>query len=314
MKKEIKAIIAVVLAVWILVMGIEIGSIREKKKYASVVNTTTAYVPDSTTTTVPSTQPSTEPSTQVSTMPSTQPSTQAPVVPGVTDAPSTAAPSAADPSTMSKEEILNKVVEYVNKVKNEQNMTARKTENISVNLTALSIEPARNTVNSVIKEIVGEPVDETITVVNGIATYPDGSTRPVKEAIPPSNEVTKDFALTIAGVKDASAVKQGDNIVYTVNLIEETTTASSPKPTHNAVAIGFLDLMSVELPSIVTIIDSNMKYPGSTVEVTVDAQGRVIKLVNKMPMSGDGTAKITLIGEGKAEFEGALNEVWEFTY
>jgi len=215
---------------------------------------------------------------------------------------------------MSKEEILNKVVEAVNKVKNEQNMTAHKTENITVTLTALSIEPARNTVNNVIKEIVGDPSDETITVANGIATFPDGSTMPVKDAIPPSNEVTKDFGLTIAGVKDAKAEKQGDNIVYTVNLVEEGTTAASPKPTHNAVAIGFLDLMSVDLPSIVTIIDSNMKYPGSTVEVTVDGQGRVIKLVNKMPMSGDGTAKIKLLGEGRAEFEGALDEVWEFTY
>ena len=308
MKKEVKAIVAVVLAVWILVMGIEIGSIREKKKIASANATTTTATTTAPTTTEPTT------TTQPATQPSVQPSTQAPVIPGVTDVPSTAAPSAADPSTMSKEEILGKVVEAVNKVKNEQNMTAHKTENITVNLTALSIEPARNTVNSVIKELVGEPSDEIITVVNGIATYPDGSTRPVKEAIPPSNAVTKDFTLTAAGVKDASAVKQGDNIVYTVNLVEESTTAASPKPTHNAVAIGYLDLMSVELPSIVTIIDSNMKYPGSTVEVTVDGQGRVIKLVNKMPMSGDGTAKITLIGEGKAEFEGALDEVWEFTY
>lgn len=311
MKKEIKAIIAVVLAVWILVMGIEIGSIREKKKIASANNTTNSAVQDSTTTTTPSTtEPSTTPST---TQPSTQPSTQTPVIPGVSDVPSSAAPS-ADPSSMSKEEILNKVVEAVNKVKNEQNMTARKTENITVNLTALSIEPARNTVNSVIKEIVGEPSDETITVVNGIATFPDGTTKPIKDAIPPSNEVTKDFGLTAAGVKEAKAQKQGDNTVYTVILVEEGTTAANPKPTHNAVAIGFLDLMSVDLPSIVTIIDSNMKYPGSTVEVTVDGQGRVIKLVNKMPMSGDGTAKIRLIGEGKAEFEGALDEVWEFTY
>ena len=314
MKKEIKAIIAVVLAVWILVMGIEIGSIREKKKLAATNNTTNSAVQDSTTTTTPSTtEPSTPPSTQPSTQPSPQPSTQAPVIPGVTDAPSSAAPS-ADPSSMSKEEILNKVVEAVNKVKNEQNMTAHKTENITVTLTALSIEPARNTVNNVIKELVGEPTDEIITVANGIATYPDGTTKPVKDAIPPSNGVTKDFGLTIAGVKDASASKQGDNITYTVNLVEEATTAASPKPTHNAVAIGYLDLMSVELPSIITIVDSNMKYPGSSVEVTVDGQGRVIKLVNKMPMSGDGTASIKVLGEGKAEFEGALNEVWEFTY
>lgn len=313
MKKEVKAIIAVVLAVWILVMGIEIGSIREKKKAVSTNNTTTTAE----STTAPTT---TEPTTTAAPVTTTQPSTVAPAVPG-TSAPAadntTTAPSsapAASPSAMSKEEIVAKVNEYVNKVKSEQNMTANKKETITITLTDLSIPSAKNTVNDIIKNIAGEPSDEIITVVNGIATYPDGTTKPIKEAIPPSNDVTKDFALTADGVKDARVEVQGDSTVYTVILVEESTTAASPKPTHNAVAIGYLDLMSVELPSIVTIVDSNMRYPESIVEVTVDAQGRVTKLVNKMPMSGDGTAKITLIGEGKAEFEGALDEVWTFTY
>lgn len=304
MKKEVKAIIAVVLAVWILVMGIEIGSIREKKKAVSTNNTTT--VAQDTTTTAPSTT-----ETTTTAAPSTQPSTSAPAVSDTT-APSSA--PAAAPSAMSKEEIVAKVNEYVNKVKSEQNMTANKKETITITLTDLSIPSAKNTVNDIIKNIAGEPSDEIITVVNGIATYPDGTTKPIKEAIPPSNDVTKDFTLTADGVKDARVEVQGDSTVYTVILVEESTTAASPKPTHNAVAIGYLDLMSIELPSIVTIVDSNMRYPESIVEVTVDAQGRVTKLVNKMPMSGDGTAKITLIGEGKAEFEGALDEVWTFTY
>lgn len=307
MKKEVKAIIAVVLAVWILVMGIEIGSIREKKKAVSTNNTTT--VAQDTTTTAPSTT-----ETTTTAAPSTQPSTSAPAaVPSVSD---TTAPSSAPaaPTAMSKEEIVAKVNEYVNKVKSEQNMTANKKETITITLTDLSIPSAKNTVNDIIKNIAGEPSDEIITVVNGIATYPDGTTKPIKEAIPPSNDVTKDFTLTADGVKDARVEVQGDSTVYTVILVEESTTAASPKPTHNAVAIGYLDLMSIELPSIVTIVDSNMRYPESIVEVTVDAQGRVTKLVNKMPMSGDGTAKITLIGEGKAEFEGALDEVWTFTY
>lgn len=310
MKKEIKGIIAVVLAVWILVMGIEIGSIREKKKIASVNSTSQS-------TTETTTAPTTETTTATPVITTTQPTTVTPVVtPGVSDttAPSSAAPNAADPSTMSKEEIVSKVVEAVNKVKSEQNMTANKKETVTISLTDLSIPSAKNTVNDIIKSIAGEPSDENITVVNGIATYPDGSTKPIKEAIPPSNAVTKDFALTADGVASATATKQGDSTVYTVVLVPESTTAAAPQPTHNAVAIGYLDLMSVELPSIVTIVDSNMQYPGSTVEVTVDGQGRVTKLVNKMPMSGDGTAKITLIGQGKAEFEGALDEVWTFTY
>ncbi len=318
MKKEVKAIIAVVLAVWILLMGIEIGSIREKKKIAADAgNTTTAAtVADNTTTTQPTTQ------------------TAAPVTPGadavpggvVTTTPAapaestTAAPTApagdtVDVSTLTKEQIVAKVAEAVNKVKSEQNMTARKTENVTVNLTALSVESLRSLVNSIISSLVGEPVDQTITVSGGIATYPDGTTKPIKEAIPPSNDVTKDFTLTADGVASATATKQGENIVYSVVLVAESTTGSNPIPAHNSKAIGYLNVMSFndDLPSGAQIIDANMSYPGSTVEVTVNPAGQVIKFVNKMPMKGDGTAKIAF-AEGKAEFEGNLDEVWEFTY
>ncbi len=311
MKKEVKAIIAVVLAVWILLMGIEIGAMREKKKYASI----STNAPTSQTQQV--TQPSTEPSTQAPVViePSTQPSTPA-VNPSTPDSAATpGADTSVDVSALSKEQILAKVSEGVNKIKNEQNMTAHKTENVTVNLTALSVESLRSLVNGIISSLVGEPVDETITVAGGIATYPDGKTKPVKEAIPPSNDVTKDFSLTIDGVASATASKQGENTVYSVVLVAETTTGTNPIPNHNSKAIGYLNIMSFndDLPSGAQIIDANMSYPGSTVEITVNPAGQVIKFVNKMPMNGDGTAKIAF-AEGKAEFEGELIEMWEFTY
>lgn len=304
MKKEVKAIVAAVLAVWILLMGIEIGALREKKKFAAVNSTTT--------TTTTTTQPTTE--TPVPSAPDsaeipggqTTPSTPAAVTP------STPAADSGDVSTLSKEQIVAKVAEAVNKVKGEQNMTARKTENIKVNLTSLSAESLRNPVNSVISSIVGEPTDEVIQVANGTATYPNGDTKPVKEAIPPSNNATKDFVLAADGVATATATKQGDNTVYTVVLVAESTTASNPIPTHNSKAIGYLDLMGLDLPGV-TITNAEMQYPGSTVEVTVNAAGQVVKLVNKMPMTGYGAARITLLS-GEANFEGALDEVWEFTY
>lgn len=314
MKKEVKAIIAVVMAVWILLMGIEIGALREKKKIANSQPETSS--------TTQSTQPSTEPLA-----PSTPDSA---AIPG--DATTSAVPSApvvnpttpsapvadnVDVSTLTKEQIVAKVAESVNKVKSEQNMTAHKTESINVNLTYLSVDSLKSLVNSIIGNLVGEPSDEIITVTNGIAKYPDGSTKPIKEAIPPSNDATKDFTLTADGVATATATKQGENTVYTVVLVPESTTGASPIPTHNSKAIGYLNLMSVSLPSSVQIVDSNMQYPGSTVEVTVNPAGQVIKLVNKMPMTGDGTAKARVVVtdvEGKAEFSGALDEVWEFTY
>lgn len=306
MKKEVKAIIGVVLAVWILLMGIEIGALREKKKIAADMATSTT----ATTTTLPTTTQPVAPVNPNSADPNggaSQPANAAttpttPSTPAVSD----------DVSSLTKEQIVAKVAEAVNKVKSEQNMTCQKTENITVNITELSAETLRSPVNSVVSSIVGDPTNETITVANGIATYPDGSTRPVKEAIPPSNNATKDFALTADGVVNATAVKQGDNTVYTVVLIAETTTAASPIPTHNSKAIGYLDLMGLDLPGV-TITQADMQYPNSTVEVTVNAAGQVVKLVNKMPMTGTGAAKITFLS-GNAKFEGSLDEVWEFTY
>lgn len=304
MKKEVKAIIAVVLAVWILLMGVEIGAMREKKKQAGNIATVV------TTTAAPATEaPTAAPTTAA---PAAVQTTAAPAA-NATTAPATTGSAAADVSTMTKEQIVAKVAESVNKVKSEQNMTAHKTENINVNLTRLSAESVRGTVNGIISNLVGEPTDETITVANGIATYPDGTTKPIKEAIPPSNDATKDFALTADGVASATATKQGENTVYTVVLVAENTTATSPIPTHNSVAIGYLNLMGLDLPSGVSITDSKMEYPGSTVEVTVNPAGQVIKLVNKMPMKGYGAAKIAIVS-GDADFEGALDEVWEFTY
>lgn len=304
MKKEVKAIIAVVLAVWILLMGIEIGAMREKKKLGTDVASVATTQAPTETTTQPTTQAPTETTTQTPAAPVTPDSA---VVPGAT------ADAGADVSSLTKEQILAKVSEAVNKVKSEQNMTAHKTENITVNLTRLSAEAVRGTVNSIISNLVGEPVDETITVANGIATYPNGKTKPVKEAIPPSNDATKDFALTAEGVASATATKQGENTVYTVVLVAESTTATNPIPTHNSVAIGYLNLMGLDLPSGVSITDSKMQYPGSTVEVTVNPAGQVIKLVNKMPMTGYGAAKIAVVS-GDADFEGNLDETWEFTY
>lgn len=318
MSKEFKAVIAVILAVWIFAMGWVLGDNHGYEKAKAEAQQLVATPQPSTS--VPTTQTPTEntttpPTTETPTsdvQPSgavTVPSTQ-----GSEDNTTTKKPDNNDPSSLSKAEIVEKMNEAVNKVKNEQNMTAHKQETIKITLTGLSIESARNTVNDIIQGIAGDPVDETITVVNGIATYPDGTTKPIKEAIPPSNDATKDFKLTVDGVATATATKKGDNIVYTVVLVSENTTAAAPIPPHNSSAIGYLNLMAVKLPSIVTIVDSNMHYPGSTVEVEVNPAGQVVRLVNKMPMTGDGTAKITLIGEGKAEFEGGLDESWEFTY
>lgn len=317
MKKEFKVVIALILAVWIFIIGMEVGVYKEKK---SATENTTAAAPVISTTqaTEPATQ-ATEPATQA-TEPATQatePATQA-TEPSAnanadvsdtqpSEAPSQAAPAGDDLSSLTNDQILERVTKYINQVKAEQNMTASKKEDIKVQLTDLSAPSLKGLVQSIIDNLAGSE-EKTFTFANGQAADGDGTVTP-NDVIPPTH---KSFALTSAGVASAKAEKVGENTVYTVVIVEESTTLESPEPAHNAVAIGYLNLAGIELPSIVQLTKADMKYPGSTVTVTVDANDKVIALKNELPMTGMGEAKAGLTGS--ASFEGGLYEEWTFTY
>ncbi len=309
MKKEIKIAIAVILSIWFFVMGFELGVYKERKANiqsgSEVVNTVNP-TPQSA---VPSTtQPTTIPTTVP---PTTQPTT---VLPPVIDPnqnstaptvqPSSNAPASNDPSSLSKAQIIEKMNDYMKALKAEQNVKAHKSENITVEITDCSVPAAVSLINNIVKNLAGsEEIDYSIA--NGATA--SGET--MFGLIPPTN---KDFLLTDASVLTATAKASGTDTVYTVVLVEESTTIGSPVPTHNSSAIGYLDLASLDLPGV-TIAEADMKYPGSTVEITVNADGKVTKLVNKLPMSGYGQAQISFFN-GNATFQGALDESWTFTY
>lgn len=318
MKKEFKVVIALVLAVWIFIIGMEVGVYKEKK---SAAENTTAAAPVISTTqaTEPATQ-ATEPATQA-TEPATQatePATQAtePSAPANADvsdtqpseAPSQAAPAGDDLASLSNDQILERVTKYINQVKAEQNMTAAKKEDIKVELTDLSLSAAKSIVQGVIDNLAGAE-EKSYVFANGQAADGDGTVTP-DNVIPPTNRA---FGLTAAGVVSAKAEKVGENTVYTVVLAEEMTTLETPEPVHNAASIGYLNLAGIGLPSSIQLTKADMKYPGSTVSVTVDANDKVVGLKNEMPMTGVGEAKV-LGMTGSAAFQGALYEEWTFTY
>ncbi|MBQ9914139.1 MAG: hypothetical protein IJO73_07910 [Clostridia bacterium] len=311
MKKEIKIAIAVVLLIWSFVMGFELGIYKERKaniqagnEVVNTVNPTTQPTAPTTaapTTVAPTTEaPTTQPTTvlppvidpnQNSTAPTVAPSTDAPV-------------NSADPSSLSKAQIVEKMNGYMKELKAEQNVKAHKSENITVEVTDCSVQAAVSLINNLIKNLAGsEELDYTIS--NGASTA--GET--MYAIIPPTN---KDFLISEAAVLTAEAKTSGTDTVYTVVLVEESTTVTSPVPQYNSTAIGYLDLASLDLPGV-TIAEADMKYPGSTVEIAVNADGKVTKLVNKMPMSGYGQAQISFFN-GNATFQGALDETWTFTY
>ncbi len=306
MRKEFKIAICVILAIWIFVMGIEIGAYRENK--GNEVPTTTPPVVNIATTEPTTTAPTT---TQPTTAPSTSPTdvTDSTAPTGGTESTAPTQNNSNDPSTFTKAQIIENMNKAVNAVKAEPNVTAHKMESINVTVTDCTVQAAISTINKIIQGIAGDD-EQTYVFSGGQGTDEDGNTVTPKDMIPP---IKKDFLLTDAGVASATAKKDGDNTVYTVTIVTENTTADQPEPTHNAACIGYLNIMGLDLPGV-TITQADMHYPGSTVEVVVNAQGKIIKLVNVMPMTGEGMAKIPFLGEGMAKFEGGLNETWDFTY
>ncbi|MBQ7295050.1 MAG: hypothetical protein IJW86_02525 [Clostridia bacterium] len=296
MKKEVKIVLAVVLAVWFFVMGFEIGSYAEKKKFAqanSGVVTPTTQAPTVAPTEAPTTQP-------------TQPDITAPTGSNTT-APTQG--NTTDVSSLSKDEIVADVNKYMTQLRSEQNMTAHKTASVYVNVVDCSVPSIIGTINNVISGITDDlSPEETYTFSGGQAVDAGGSTVAPRDVIPPKG---KDFSLPAQGVAVATAQKQGDNTVYSITLAAENTTIDNPVPPCHDASLGYLDITTLNLPIKVTRGD--MHYPASTIILTVDSNGKVIGLNEKIPMNGDGAT--TVLGkEGTASFEGALEENWTFTY
>lgn len=293
MKKEVKIIIAAVLALWFFVMGFEIGSYAEKKKFAQSQPQTVApqiteptqaptQAPDNTPTQVPDNNP-----TQ-----GTQPTVQ------------------SQPTDKSKDEIIADVAKYMNQLRSEQNVQAHKTASVYVNVVDCSVPSAMSIMNNVISGITDKLApEENYVFAGGQGVDASGNAVTPRDVIPPKG---KDFNLPATAVASARAETQGNNTVYYITLVEENTTIENPIPPYHDASLGYLDITALDLP--ITVTRGNMHYPSSTIEFAVDnTSGKIVTLKERVPMSGDGAT--TVLGkEGTASFEGALEENWTFVY
>ncbi len=307
MKKEVLAAIAAVLAIWFFVMGFELGIYKERRANAKLAASTTQPTMNSILTpsenpTAPTVLP-TVPGNDVTVPPST-----IPTMPG-NDV--TVAPSGKEISSLSTDEILRDVGNAINTLKQTPNFTALRRLQVQVTVVDCSVPSAVEKINEIITGVTSKATpEETIVFTNGNAVNSKGEQLTPFSAVPPENN---NFTLTSAGVAAARAEKQGDNTVYFINLNPESTTGDSPIPVHNAGSLGFLNIESLGLPSIVNITRANMNYPGSMMQITVAKDGRLIHIKNYLPMTGDGEARVLGLG-GSAQFEGFLNEEWTITY
>lgn len=220
------------------------------------------------------------------------------------------APEASE-GELSKEEILKVVADGVNALKAE-NATYKgvKSQDLSIDLTECSVPALVGIANTVIDLFEGVETLE-YNFENGKAMDPEDKVEiTAAEAFPPTG---KPFSLTdVSGVAEAKTEKDGENTVYTVVLVAETSTLEDPRPPYHDSACDTLDYSTFELP-VGKITKADFEYPGATVSVTLDKDGRVVGYHERLNMAGvgEGTA-IGLTASGR--MEGYIDESWVITY
>ena len=211
---------------------------------------------------------------------------------------------------ITKEEILQAVAKGVNSIKSaDATYTAVRNQNISLELQECSLPAFVGVVNKVMDFFEGETITN-YSFTNGKGTDPkSGEEITASSCIPPSNDL---FALTMEGVADATTKKDGENTVYTVVVVPETSTMDNPRPPHHKSAGDTFDCRNVPLP-FGAITKADFDYPGATISVTVAPDGKVIRYQQILIIDGvgEGTA-MGLTASGK--ISGRVDEVWDITY
>ncbi len=231
-----------------------------------------------------------------------QSTTQADTVPVINPTTDTTVPVSTTPTT---EEILQAISNGINSLKDPSaNFVGTKAQVIDINLTDCSVSALTEPVNTVLKYFMGE---ETFTFdfTNGNATDPEtGETITSAQAIPPTD---KPFTLTKDGIAEAKFEQVGDNKVYTIKLVPESSNLSSPRPVHHNSACDTLDFSAFELP-MGEVTKADFEYPGAEISVTIDANGKIIEYHENLPMKGTGEGKLGITASGS--MEGYIDEKW----
>jgi hypothetical protein len=313
MKKEIKVVAIILVALIVFLSGYGLGA----SKGIQITIGGTVEVNGGAVNAGAVQQPATQaPVTQapVTQAPVTQAPTEAPAGDDTTDAPATDAPAADSGSTAvpsGKEEIAaayNKAVNdykaYTGKV------MLKKTEAIDVKAKDLP-SAVEGIVNGVIQKFITSSTEE-FTFENGVDV--NDPNRYVSHKMVPNG---RDAEVQAAGLAEATATPNADGgYTMKIKFVQETSvfdgTSNVSEPTYHKGAMDPLDLGTLDINPI-KITKADMTYPGAEVEATVDAQGRLVKLHNYLPLGGSGTGSVSVV-KATIGIEGNMDTVYEITY
>lgn len=323
MKKEIKVVAIVLVALIVFLAGFGLGATKgininigsESGINVNVNGSAGSAAPVVGTTAAPVTQ---APVTQAPTTaaPAGDTTTAAPAGDTTTAAPAgdttTAAPAgdaAKVPST--KGEIVAAYNKAVNDAKHYTGkVTLKKHDIINV---GLADNAASSIINPVIQKLTAtEPYEWTFE--NG-ADIADPARMLADKIIPGGG---RDAALQEAGVVSATATANADGgYTMVVTLVAEDSnfdgTKNTSEPVHHMSAMDPLNLGSLDLGDAIKITSAALHYPGATLTATVDGQGRLVKLVQQLPLEGSGSGKAAFISVD-LQLSGSMDGNYEFIY
>ena len=316
MKQETKLVAIILVALIVFLSGFGLGAtkgINIKIEGAAVQTGAQQAAPVETTTAAPQTTTAAPAPVETTTAAPAADATTAAPAEDTTAAPAgdttTAAPAGNSSVPSTKAEIVAAYNKVVNEAKHyEGKVTLKKHDIINV---ALPDGAAAKILNPVIANLTKTSPEEY--VFDGGKDVNDPN-RYVSHKIVPNG---RDVAVEEAGIANATATANADGgYTMSITFIAETSTFDGTKntsePTHHKSAMDPLDLGSLDLGGVVTITSADMKYPGATMTATVDSQGRLVKLEQKLPMEGSGTGKAGL--SLTLEITGSMDGTYEFIY
>ena len=258
---------------------------------------------------IPNVSVSESTTSESTTIPTTVQPTQVPTEPNKENNTTTTETTTASAET-TRQEILRKVTEGVNSIKSDTaTYTAVRSQTITLDLEECSLPAFVGIVNTVMDFFEGETITE-YSFVNGKGIdAKTGEEITANGSIPPSNNF---FRLTEEGLADATMEKDGENTVYTVVVVPESSTMDNPRPPHHNSAGDTFDVRKVELP-VGAITKADFDYPGASISITVTPDGKVIRYQQILNIDGVGEgAAMGMTASGK--IVGSVNEIWNITY
>ena len=309
MKQETKLVAIILVALIVFLSGFGLGAtkgINIKIEGAAVQTGAQQAAPAQTTTAAPQTTTAAPAPVETTTAaPAGDATTAAPAGDATTAAP---AGNSSVPST--KAEIAAAYNKAVNDLRAYQGkVTLKKHDIIQV---GLADGPAASILNPVIEKLTATEPQEW-TFENG-ADVNDPNRKLVEKIIP----WNRDANVQEAGLVSASATPNADGgYTMTMTFVAEDSnfdgTQNTSEPTYHMGAMDPLNLGSIDLGDAIKITEASLHYPGATITGTVDGQGRLVKIEQKLPMEGTGKGKAAVISV-TLELSGSMDGTYEFIY